>query len=350
MSIAGKQSGTVCFFANGAPRLVLAAALAGEEYRNHTKHLILLNQYGYCYDDVLPRVRSQFDRISEIALTQTHYSHQSQFYQTYLKSYRDVNKLISPGDNLVMFGIRSPLQKQLLKQIKRYGGEVDIYAESLAIERYFTPKSDDNIVVRLLRRLFAQAFSYQHDYDRFFVYFPDRYKASPEYEKLREMPDIFSKGEFMRLAKDFFSESAGLEQQLDSFDSCFFGQPLSNFDGLISKQVEVSMLRKILNDRKVLVLPHPNEVLGVDNKYSHLPNAKLLECDIPNDFILTQWRPARTFTYGSTIGLTYALHNPDSKNFFYPVFESQYHELNSYKQYLSNIEVSNEFIVRKKQY
>lgn len=349
MHIAGNQAPRVCFFVNGPPRLVLATALAGDDYRDYEKHLILLNQFGYRYDHILPHVGNLFDRVSEISLPQKRYSHISHFYQTYLKSYKAVDKLIHPGDNLVMFGIRSPMQKHLLKRVKSHGGEVSIYAESLAIERYFSAK-DDNPLVGLLRRIFSSAFSYQHDYDRFFVYFPERYSASPWFDKLREMPDIYQKSEFKRLSREFLRRSPEVLQSLGSSDCCFFGQPLSNFDGLMELENEVSMLKKIMGNKKALVLPHPNEVLGEGDKYSHLSNLDVINCDIPNDFILTKWRPSRTYTYGSTIGLTYALHNPDSKNYFYPVFNSQFLELSKYKQFLNNIEVSSEFVFRPDQY
>ena len=47
----------VYFYVNGTPRLVQSCLIAIRNYPNIPKHLILLEQYGYNYDHVLPLVQ-----------------------------------------------------------------------------------------------------------------------------------------------------------------------------------------------------------------------------------------------------------------------------------------------------
>ena len=118
---------------------------------------------------------------------------------------------------------------------------------------------------------------------------------------------------YQTMAHRVWKKNPGLATQTSGFDTWFFGQPLSNFDGLVSEEKEISMLRQILADQKVLVLPHPNEILGKKNKYSSLVNVEVLKSKVPNDLLLGKIKPTKTITYGSTISLTYALKlTPDS--------------------------------------
>lgn len=130
---------------------------------------------------------------------------------------------------------------------------------------------------------------------------------------------------------------------LEEYDTVFFGQPLSNHERFMSPEQEEEILRQILGDRKVLVMPHPNERLDVRNKYDVLPNAYVVPLGMPNFLICQRLELRHTITYSSTIGIDYALSRPDSENLFYPVMTSALNVLKRYVRHVPNIEVRDRF-------
>jgi len=292
----------VSFFANGPARLLMSCIIADEFYPDKRRTLILLDQFGYDYGRLLPHVGASFDRILFVKGRERRYSNLAQIVGTYIRPYIDLSDAFSPGEHSILFGLRSPIQKHIIRRNRELGNSIDIYAESIAVDRYFDNGFDTEPVLRSLARgMMARALDYQHDYDRFFLHVPQLYLDSPQAPKFRKMPRLF---------------------QMPSAD----------------------MLRQILGDRKVVVMPHPNERLDVHNKYAVLPNARILPAGLPNDLICQRLKPRRTITYSSTIGIDYALSQPNTENLFFPVLARSLHALERYARHVSNIEVSDRYV------
>lgn len=332
----------VYFFANGMPRLLMSSVIAETMYERQKKYLILLDQFGYNYDTLLPSVEPLFEKILRLKISAKRYSHTDQFLSVYFKPYLCLRKFFKPNSEVVLFGFRSPPQKFIVRHNRRLGNSVQVYAEGLAVDRYFVPRTDDNLLRSWGRRLFPCAFDYQHDYDKFHLFNKDVYKQSPWYDKLETMVDFYGNPAFSKYALVLTSE-LNLDE-IGKYDTVFFGQPLSNFDNIMSREAEEKILAKIVGDRGVLILPHPNEILGNSNKYGSLRNGLLYRSSVPNDLLLWKLRPKVTITYSSTIGVTYAMTNPNSTNYFYPIRQQQYDMLSKYQELLTNIIVSEEFV------
>ena len=120
---------------------------------------------------------------------------------------------------------------------------------------------------------------------------------------------------------------------------------MSNFDDRLSRAEEEALLQRIVGDRNVLVLPHPNEILDENNKYDVLPGATVFRGKFPNDLLLARLRPKTTLTYSSTLGLTYAINNPESHNHFYPLYRSQLAMLQRYQEHIPNVRVSDAHVI-----
>ncbi len=332
----------VVFYVNGPARLLMACVIADERYPSHRKHLILLNQFGYNYDALLPHVEHKFATIHLHTESAAKYFHLDQLLGVYVRSFKQLRACCKPGREAVLFGIRSPAQKTIIRESKRLGNRVVIYAESLAVDRYFRPRTKDSPLRALGRRLLARAFDYQHDYDVFYVHNRQMYQGTPHAHKIHQMFDLFRSNSFARYS-DLLLRDVDLRDAME-FDTVFFGQPLSNFDGLISHTEEVEILRQLIADRRVLVLPHPNEKLGHGDKYAGLPRVKVLRTGLPNDLLALRLRPRVTMTYSSTIGLNYAVANPDSMNYFYPIHKSLARTVRECAAALPNVVVSEEFV------
>jgi hypothetical protein len=132
-------------------------------------------------------------------------------------------------------------------------------------------------------------------------------------------------------------------KEIAGFDAVFFGQPLSS-EGVVTRAEEEAMLREIIGERRVLILPHPNESLQAENKYSVVRNGRVFHAKVPNDLLLLALRPRVTMTFASTIGISYAMMNPESTNSFFPTHRSLYDMLCRYQRTLKNIVVSNQFV------
>ncbi len=333
----------VSFFANGPARLLMSCIIADEFYPDKRRTLILLDQFGYDYGRLLPHVGASFDRILFVKGRERRYSNLAQIVGTYIRPYIDLSDAFSPGEHSILFGLRSPIQKHIIRRNRELGNSIDIYAESIAVDRYFDNGFDTEPVLRSLARgMMARALDYQHDYDRFFLHVPQLYLDSPQAPKFRKMPRLFQMPSAEKYA-DIMLRDIDLSG-LAGYDTVFFGQPLSNFDGLITPEAEEDMLRQILGDRKVVVMPHPNERLDVHNKYAVLPNARILPAGLPNDLICQRLKPRRTITYSSTIGIDYALSQPNTENLFFPVLARSLHALERYARHVSNIEVSDRYV------
>lgn len=338
----------VTFYVNGPARLLMSSVIADEHFSGYRKYLILLNQFGYEYGTLLKHVRDRFEDVFSLKLPDRKYTHWGQWRDVYLRDFPDLRAFVRPDSRLVLFGIRSPVQKFLINLTKAAGNSVDVYAESVSVDRYFVERKSDGLIRGGIRKAFPRAFEFQHDYDRFFVLDPEMYRASPHFAKLRSIKGIYESNSFNKYARMLTSD-------IDLSDACkfdlvFLGQPLSNFDNFMSQAEEISILKSILGDRPVLILPHPNENFKRSNKYDCLPNARTLRAGIPSELILLSMMPKKTITYSSTCALNYAMMNPLSSNQFYPVFLDHYKMLVRYEAALPNIDVSDRFAVRESPY
>ncbi len=335
---------SVTFYVNGPARLLMSCIIAEEYFPVARKTLILLDQFGYNYDRLLPHVEDRFERVVRFEGREKRYTHLGQFAGTYLRRYAELKGLFEPGGHAVLFGLRSPVQKFIIRENRRLGNGVDIYAESIAVDRYFDAGFEaDGPGRQLARKLFARAFDYQHDYDRFFLHVPALYPDAPQAPKFRPMPRLYRTESAARYA-DILLRDVDLDG-LDAYETVFLGQPLSNFDGTIAPAAEEAILKRILGDGPVLILPHPNERIGAGgNKYAALPGARIVPPGAPNDLICQRLRPKRTITYASTIGVEYALSNPDSENLFYPVLPSSHRALARYAAHIPNLTLSDAFV------
>lgn len=332
----------VFFYVNGLARLVMACAIADEYYAGHRKHLILLHQHGYDYDAILPQVRHLFASVLEFHVANARYSHRYQFLNTYFKPYRSLSEYFTPQSDVVLFDISSPVQKFVVRHNKQLGNRILVFAESLAVDRCFSLPAKHEYLRRLACHLFPRAFAYQHDYDVFYVHVPTMCQDIPYATKLKPIAGLYQSESFSRYAS-LFTAHLPLDE-LRTYERVFFGQALSNFHSFFSRAEEEEMLQKIIGEERTLILPHPNERLGVDNKYSNLKNARLLRSGIPNELLLMRLRPKVTATYHSTIGINYAIMAPDSVNHFYPINNPQLAQLKQYARHLDNIRIDSRFV------
>ena len=335
------MSERVVFYVNGLPRLLTSLVLAREHYGECEKHVILLRQYGYRYEPLLDEAREVFDGVHDLHMGLKRYSHSDQFLSTYLRPFFPLRRQIRPGTDLVLFGLRSPAQKFLVRRTRAFGGRVHVYAESLATDRYFVRESDTQTWRRIARRFMHRAFEYQHDYEHFFLPCKEIYSDSPHFSKLAEYPAISNSPAFARYVAQL-TEGFGLEG-LPPFECVFLGQPLSGMDKVLTVPEEQDLLRSILGDRPVLVLPHPNERPDED-KYACLPRAHVLRASLPSELIMHALKPRETHTYSSTAGLAHALAQPDSINHFHPVSTARYALLKRYGTHVSNVVLHDEHI------
>jgi hypothetical protein len=337
-----EHEGEVFFYVNGSPRLLLAALAAGEVYEGRPCSLILLEQYGYDYSVLLPYVEARFDRVLRLPVSTQRYSHFDQFWRTYFARNSSLRDFFHPNSEVVLFGLRSPIEKFIVRHNKALGNHVSVYAGSLDIERYFSGHAGDSLLRSGLRRLAAQAFDYQHDYDEFFVLDPELYRGSAAEGRLRHLPDLYRSSTMQRLGNRIVAD-LGLDE-VGTVNEVFFGQPLSNGSGVLSSQAEESLLTEILGDRPVLVLPHPNEVLVGDGKYAVLPKARVLRSGLPNELLLAALQPRRASTYSSTIAITYALMNREAEVHCYPVTTAQLSLLDRYRKSLPHVVMHEEYV------
>ena len=133
--------------------------------------------------------------------------------------------------------------------------------------------------------------------------------------------------------------------QIEGYDAVLLGQPLGPLGSPEEiRAKEQQMLLKIVGDRRVLVLPHPVELAnGELDKYCVLPNAKLFSTGVPSELLMLRLKPATTFTYASNAAINYAMMNPRSKNYFYPVYRSRLSMLRTLQKSLPNVIVSDEY-------
>lgn len=335
----------VFFYVNGVPRLIMACAIADEYYPNDRKYLILLHQHGYNYEAVLPAVRHKFTAILDLRIRTRRYSHAYQFIHTYLNPYLSLREFFTPESEVVLFDISSPVQKFIVRHNKAFGNTVKVYAESLAVNRCFVPSARNGFWARVGRQIFPRAFGYQHDYDVFHVLIKEIYADTPFAGKLRPISDLYRSRSYAHYGR-LLTAHLPLGE-LSGYDTIFFGQPLSNFDNVMSRDAEVRMLREILGERKTLILPHPNEILDGENKYSPFKNARVFRSGVPNELLLLRLRPKVTMTYFSTIGINYAVANADSVNYLYPIDETRLRMLQKYSRHLPNITVDERFVAAR---
>lgn len=332
---------SVYFYVNGIPRLVMACAIADEFYADRPKRLILLQQHGYNYDAILPMIRDRFEDIVHLHLPTVKYSDWNHVKQVYFNRYPVLENYFKPGGEVVLFGIGSPLQKHIMRVNRRLGNRIQVFAESLAVDRYFVPSKRNKFHHKLGRVLLPRAFEYQHDYDAFHVHVPQIYASTPYAPKLKPISPLYRSQAFSRYAAQL---TAGVSVDgLTDYDTVLFGQPLSNFDNIISREKEEGMLREMLGEQRVLVLPHPNEILGPDNKYNCLKNGRVFRSGVPSELLLLKLRPARTYTYFSTAGVNYAVSNPASQNYFFPIDAARLKMLQRYAPHLPNMHIDPRF-------
>lgn len=355
-------SAPVVFFANGPARLLMSCLIAEEIYPDRaSRRLFLLDQYGYRYDSMLSVAREIFSSVSFVHQSTRRYSHLDQVLRVYLGRYPELRRAVTPGAEVVLFGLRSPVQKYLQRRARVVGATLRVWAEGMAIDRVFQPR-DDEPWRGLLRRVLRRAFEYQHTYDTFYVFAREMYRDHPAYARLRDMPPLFTSRNAEKLAERIVDPADVTDlDELRTFDEVFFGQPLSEGDGPIDRDTETAMLGEILGDRKVLVLPHPGEEAALQadppdrgggvwkGKYDGLPGARVVRGDLPNDLLLLRLRPRRTSTWASTIGLTYAASHPESMNVFYPVDRVGLATLERYREHLPNIEIDDRFVHRRQE-
>jgi len=334
----------IVFFVNGPARLLMSCVIANELYPDRTKHLILLEQYGYRYDALLPHTRRMFDRVYAFGVRAHRYSHMDQLLNTYLNPYSRVRRMLVPGQRLILFGLRSPAQKFMIRHSKRLGNPVEVYAESVSVNRYFAPRAPESTWRDLAGRVFTRAFEYQHDYDCFHVLDPNLYADSPNAGKLVRMFNLYGSPSFARYASLL---TADLDlSAIATYDEVFLGQPLSDNATFLKPAEEEAMLREIIGDRRVLVLPHPGERLSPGNdKYRVVPNARVFRGGVPSELVLLKLRPTMTHTYYSTAGVNYAMMNAGSVNHFYPIHRSMHAMLRGFARSLPNMRVTDRYVV-----
>jgi hypothetical protein len=337
------KSDRVYFYVNGPSRLLMAGVIANEQYKQAEKHLILLDQFGYNYDRLLPVLGNDFKSINRLKLRARKYSHINQFFSCYFGRFSGLRHVFKPRSDVILFGLRSPAQKFIIRYNKALKNRVLIYAESLAVDKYFLSGRGDGWTTRFLRRLFRRAFDYQRDYDVFYLFCKDVYAGSPYSGNIEQMYDLFGSKTFYRYAKKLTSHLDIIA--LAQHEIVLLGQPLSNFDNVIQRADEEKLLMDIVGDHKVLVLPHPNEILKDDNKYNVLPNATVLIEKVPSDLILALIKPRKTVTFSSTIGVTYALSNPNAESYFFPIFRSQAAMLSRYKEHVPNMVIDESHVL-----
>ncbi|MDP3174711.1 MAG: hypothetical protein Q8M88_09790 [Phenylobacterium sp.] len=334
----------VFFYVNGPARLLMSCVIADELFPNHRKHLILLDQFGYRYEGLLPHLADRFERVIRLPLPAERYSHADQFIGTYFNRFPQLRSFLRPDSTVILFGIRSPAQKFMVSYAKRLNCRVEIYAESLAVDRYFTARPSETVVTALGRRLFRRAFDYQHDYDVFYVPDPDVYQDSPWRSKLAKMFDLYGAPSFRRYA-ELLTREVDLTG-LDLYDTVLLGQPLSNYETFLTPSQEEAMLQTMIGERAVLVLPHPNERLDPGrDKYRVLPNAKVLKGEIPSELLLLALYPKETITFYSTASVNYAMMNKSSVNLFYPIHKTKFDMLCRFQRSLPNMVVSSDFLI-----
>jgi len=336
------STGHVLFFINGPARLLMATILRDEFFPNQRATAVLLDQFNYSYDAQSSDVASAFDDVIYLTVPVKRNTVMSDLYLTYLWRNRYLRQLARSADTLVLFDIRSPIQKKLARYSKAAGNAVDIFAESIAVTRTLDPRQSESVPRRVFRQCFKAALKTPHIYDRFFVHIPGVFEGSEHSDKLLKLPPLLQ----LPTGRDC------VERLLDGidlgpytgFDTVFFGQPLSNGDGLISRKEEEKLLLEMIGDQHVLVMPHPNEVLGNDNKYNVLPNAKLLPLGHPNILVLEKIRPQKTITYSSTLAIEYAILHPETRSDFYPVTERMLKMLGRYEPHFSKMNVHRTFV------
>lgn len=333
----------VVFFVNGPARLLMTCVIADEKFADARKSLILLDQFGYDYEKLLPFVRENFDQVL-VAREKAHqYSHINQFRNVYFNRYPALDCALHPHSTLVQFGLRSPIHKHLIRRAKSIGARVEIYAEGVANDRYFLPKRNESLLATVTRRVFRRAFDLQHDYDIFYLLDPDIYSETPYRAKLAQMFDLYGSDAFRHYSALMTSDID--LSQVEGYDTVLLGQPIQH---LVSpdevRTQEARILINIVGNRRVLILPHPAEMSdgGLD-KYRVLPNAEIFSTGVPSELLLMGLRPTSTITYASTAAVNYAMMNPASENFFYPVHRSRLSILQRFQQSLPNMIVSGEY-------
>ena len=128
----------VVFYVNGPARLLMSCVIAEERFPGARVHLVLLDQFGYDYERLLPHVRGNFASVRRLRVRARSYSHLDQALNAYLNRYPELRGLFDTAGTLVLFGLRSPVQKYLIRQAKRRGMTVEIFAESIATDRYLS--------------------------------------------------------------------------------------------------------------------------------------------------------------------------------------------------------------------
>jgi hypothetical protein len=190
------KSKRVYFFVNGPSRLLMAAVIAQEQYKNTEKHLILLDQYGYDYTNILPLIENDYQSIQRLKLKTQKYSEVNQLLDCYFGRFPTLRHLFQPESDVILFGLRSPVQKFIIRRNKALKNRILIYAESLAVDRYFLPTPEEGVLKATLRKLFSRAFDYQRDYDHFYLFCKEVYANSPYSEKNDQMFDLFGSSSF----------------------------------------------------------------------------------------------------------------------------------------------------------
>jgi len=335
------HSNNVYFYVNGIPRLVMACVIAAEAYPDARKHLILLHQHDYRYDEILPAISGEFESIFPLHVPTRKYSHWRQFIDVYLGPHTELQDAFEPGSDVVLFDISSPLQKFIVRHNRSLGNRVTIYAESLVVDRCFLEPDASEWGRRIARAVFPRAYAYQHDYEVFYVLNPSIYATSPHATKLKSLAPLYRAASFSRYAR-LLTAHMPLDD-LEGYELVFFGQPLSDRDKLVTRRKEQQMLADIFAGRRTLVLPHPREILGDGDKYSALRNATVFRSGLPNELLLLRLRPKSTATFASTIGIAYAATNPDSANEFYPPDERRLRMVRGNAAALANVRIDARF-------
>lgn len=333
---------SVLFYINGPARLLMAAIIRKEFFADQKATAVLLDQFNYSYDALLNDVSDSFDEVIHLKVPVRKNTVGSDIYLTHFWRNRYLRTLAGDADTLVLFDIRSPIQKKLARYSKSAGNGVDIYAESIAVTRTLDPRPAEKLPRRVFRQCFSDALEIPHVYDRFFVHVPGIFDGSEHSAKIRQLPPLLRLPAGQNIVERLLS-GTDLEPFAD-FDTVFFGQPLSNGDGLISREEEESILVDMIGDQRVLIMPHPNEVLQKDNKYNALPNARLLPPGYPNALVLEQIRPRKTITYSSTLAIEYAILHPETHSEFYPVTGRMFDMLNRYEPHFPTMTVHRTFV------
>lgn len=339
----------VYFYVNGPARLLQASVIAEELYPDHRKHLILLHQFGYTYDALLPHVQHQFSRTFHVRIKGNTYSAVDQVLRTYFHRDPALRKFFQPGSRVILFGLSSPTQKLIIRHNKRIGNTVDIYAESLSVNRFFVEPPPAPWWRLLIRHTLSRAFLYQHDYDTFYVIDPSLYDGSPNRHKLRAMFDLYGSRSFERYA-GLLTQDIDISG-LDDYEMVFLGQPLSNGTKYLEPAEEEHLLGEIIGDRRALILPHPVEELSPgQDKYRALRHSRVFRGGVPSELLLLRLRPAVTATYYSTAAVNYAMMNRRSMNYFYPIHRSVFQMLTEFGRALPNIVVSDAHLIGEDPY